>query len=470
MTGYYAGAPSIPADENRTVAKVYDPEGSGDKHYRGNAFVVDGPLGLLVTAEHVAEEAVESRYGASVVGAKLDLVFNDFEGGTNVRTKATVRAVLGDEIGSPRENHPRDLALLQVDEEALRGKLRERRVAIGPATTEFREATVQSYFANLPSMTVDDGSFGPDSFPDDSSAMTCTYRFAYRADGGDSGAPLLDARKALTLGVLLERASDKEKSYGVVLPSSCMREPLVTWMERLFATDVAAMAELLLNADQTRLALMLRNPDDPERPTNARLHAAIRKIASMTIEDRERWRPNESLGAFFDRRSCIIDRALVGREAALPSDDRKRFESAWLNLSLHLARIQTTSAADTLLQRAQVIQFTDPVRSREMAVLASLAYAETIGLEVPSEDLSLDAVPEFFVVSSSFEAAISRRPETDVARRFKGISDSLMLAANLSEDDSFRTPALATARGAALQAVWLARDEAPAIAANSLIA
>ncbi|MFG5379735.1 hypothetical protein ACEWPN_00875 [Yoonia sp. R2-816] len=477
---YYSAGAATPFDDNRTIAKVFDPGERSQGNYRGNAVVVDGTLGLLLTPRHVALQAIEEEYGLRANGAKLDLVFRDFEGPSNRETTATIIAVLGESgtnTNIPKENQARDLALLQVEDPELRQQMRERRIAIGPFGTTYDEALVQSFFANSSSLIEDKGSLSPALFPSDSTEMLCTYRLAYHSEGGDSGAPLTDLdSQSLTLGVILQKSSDLEKGLGLVMPARCLRDPLVSWMEKLFEDEVTKTAELLVNATSNELAETLRSVDSATRPTNALLHAAIRKIVSVVLKvDEEEgsgpsWQPRDDLATFFMRRDCILDRALAGREADLPPQERESFEIAWTELTRQLASTRNASAGDSIFERAQLLQSTDPQRSRELALFASVVYADAIGLDVTKESTTLASVPQFVATTPSLQAALDAGDATNIARQFKGLSDSLMLAANLSNDSEFRLSAFATARGASLQAVWLSREEAPAIASNSLIA
>lgn len=481
----YSSPPVNLEYENRTIAKVYDPDQRSLEDYRGNAVVVDGRLGLLLTPRHVVLDAIKEKFGHAAVGASVDLVFKGFEGFLDKETTATVIAVLG-ETGTngdlPKENQPRDLALLQINDEETRNQLRERRIAIGPSTKSFGRAIVQSYFANSTSLIEDQGTWAADSFDHDSSEMQCTYRLSFESRGGDSGAPVTDPQsKALTLGFILQKSSDIEKSYGIAIPAECLRDLLVTWMETHFFSEVENTAYILVNSPINDLSLLLRDPDHPNRPTNALLHAAIRHIVESTFSEREALGSGEDLDPFSIRWYCVIDTALSGREAKLPREEARNLRINTTEIATSLAEaesaqraitgeVEPKSGPDALLQYALALQSSDPERSRRMAVLASLSYASTLGLNVSTDDFSLDTAPQFVVSSSTLqEAANTENAALEFARYFKGLSDSQMLAARLSDDNEFKSLTLATARGAALQAVWLAGDNAPAIASNSLI-
>ncbi|NDV50656.1 hypothetical protein [Salipiger sp. PrR003] len=190
---YYDTVLQVPEGDNRTVAKVYVHGQRSVESYRGNAVVIDGALGLLLTPRHVAVEAVQRSGTLSALGARIDLVFRGFEADYDEETTATIVALLGEaglDNTVPTENQARDLALIQVDDTDLWQMMRERRLAIGPRQRSYRRALVESFFANSFALITDWGDFMPSTFADNSQEMLCTYQFTYDTRGGDSGAPL----------------------------------------------------------------------------------------------------------------------------------------------------------------------------------------------------------------------------------------------------------------------------------------
>lgn len=481
---YYDTALQVPEGDNRTVAKVYVPGQRNVESFRGNAVVIDGALGLLLTPRHVGVEAVQRSGTLSALGAKIDLVFRDFEAGYDRETTATIIALLGEkdlDEKVPTENQARDLALLRVDDINLRSMMRERRLAIGPHQRSYRRAMVETFFANSSALITDGGDYAPGTFPDTSQDMLCTYQFTYDTRGGDSGAPLTDLdRKSLTLGIILDKRPDAQKAFGLVLPASCLRKPLVDWMTEHFQDEIDTTVSLLMEAPIHDLARALRTLDGSNRHTNVRLHAAIAQIVDADAGEREAWSTNAETD--HDRRfACVINTALRAREAKLPYNDERLALRMWQDLAVSQAEAISRqkaeagggvqrSGADAVLQRSESLLDTDPDRARELAVLASMIYANDLGLDYALDAVALDRPPEFLVNGVGLQTALETSEGPELARRFKGLSDSLMVASGLLDETEARQSALASARGAALQAVWLALKEAPAISSNALIA
>lgn len=428
------------------LARVFKTGKIRPSDYVGTAFVIDAKQGLLLTARHVIQDAIP---GDSIAADdRVDLSFPVIDGGRIKKARVVDTFDPSASIApEDREDHNRDLALLQIDNTDLPAGLGQLRIAFMlPALPA--EAEVHSYFgASLTPVTSKGEISRPSHYLNAMRETQCTFTFSGMTDGGDSGAPVITP-EGFVIGVVLQdipKGRDGNK-IARALPSNCLRNDLVEKFRELLPDRSKRIASDLLREPKNKLTQRLHlNPNGKDNISNLELFVGLITLGEILSKD-----PDKTLTSQFtwDKYICPIKPAVYERRIyPLPKKTDKSFSTYVASASQ--ARGQADELLDKALKMEQAGMWTQAI---------TLAEASRVLYELDANELGLE---KFSVFNRSWISPTSPEKSTQLAQTFKGLSDSQLLIANaiLREGTIDPNPAFQEAQLAALSAIRFAPED-----------
>lgn len=459
---YYDHLEEIGTAKKSAFAAVYADEKFRTEDYLGTAFFIDAKAGLLVTAAHVVQAAVQkSGGGAATIGSNVLLRVPQHPSGRLDTFSAKLLKLIppsGKQGGqsTPLRDRPRDLALLKIT-----NRFDEGRFSIVPPAFDRRDpppVELRSFLGGSPELVGAPGNLTREFATDGAEALSkCTLRFNSEALSGDSGGALIDSRSQLVAMAISNRAVFPSgraaiEQIGYVLPLNCAAHTISDWLIDENRPRIEEVAKLFFQLEQQKLSEYVGNRVDAEGVTTFEIWAALRLLSRKDGD--------ALLGKEFEPRDlkerfmCPILPAL--RRRAAPLDAQTQWEV------LSAAALSPTSVrefADLFLEEAFKLRDVGEVESASShsrsATQFYAVHLHSLGLPISSR--LDDNVGQIRAVENRLLAAQS----------FKGFADSLYLTAEL--DSRTSSKAYHGALVAALNAASVAGNEFAEVAANSMI-
>lgn len=451
-------------------SEVLDTGSLTNDDYKGTAFVVDSGNRLLLTAAHVAQDAV--RGDAPATGRTVALRFPRINEGNDLlpaKVLAMFKGPLGGAVGgTPNEgHHVRDVALLQIeslpdgfDIQHLRLHLSQWSESATPPSV-----TVQSFYNASSAPIPAPGVMTRVSDPTDLYRnLACLASVTITTDGGDSGAPVLSS-DGFVLGMVLQDFPKGGVKQGQAMPAYCITDHLSETLKSVIGARGDHLANEIYSGPSDEVARMLRpSRDSSKELSNPAVHFALtelgRKVAeAATIPE-----------GFIDKLQCPVYRAVIDRRIDYP----KSLNFAVI-AKLAVLRADLKSPADQLLKRAFALR--DEGRFADAAAVANtsrLYYAADAvrilrmktGVELTVE--AADPIESILGVRVS-APAVNLSTELRVVQSFKGYTDGSQLYRDALARIGVQseTPSVLSSEDAALLAVAMADGKSSELTAQS---
>ncbi len=258
------------------LARVHSLNDFSQGAYHGTAFVVDAGHGLLLTAYHVAKDATQRDDPSNRL---VSLYFPGLSPSIETTAKVVRYVRRPSQIAlEDKEDHVHDLALLQVEDEAVRQRLEDVRLALGRVESSDK-ATAYSYYRASSTPVPSSGTVSlPTKTTDSRIAVKCRFDLTSMTAGGDSGGPVV-LPDGSVVGVVLSDVPHGSTKTAKYLQSECIRDTLVDWYLDFAEARIAEVAQMIIEKQPGELTQLLRpHPFGSDSVSNLEFSAALHQL------------------------------------------------------------------------------------------------------------------------------------------------------------------------------------------------
>ena len=398
------------------LARVLKPDNATRSAYVGTAFVIDAKDGYLLTARHVAEEAIQGDLVKE--GDSLVLSFPKIDELKRVRATLRARFDPDDEVRiEDYIDHTRDLALLQIEDESARKLVRQLSLAFN--FQKSKKATLYSYFDAARTAVLANGEVSiPSHELDIDRGAKCTFTLTGLTDGGDSGGPILD-ESGHVIGMVIQDQprGEADRKTAISLRSDCFKKDIVKDFRSRSPMRARQIAMEILTTKESALARRLYpSSDGNDAITNFEFVAGLEELGEMLMQATSQPLEGEIT---MEKYVCpLVPAAMERRVWPLPEP---------ILVALASGPIGTDSVrerADEVLGKAK-----KSLEAGQMLVAAAQAELSRIMYEdAISKSRIFDKIENIAELS---EDAREKLKSTSEAQVFKGLTDSQILLGNV---------------------------------------
>ena len=347
-----------------SLAQVWAPEEvEAVSGYKGNAIVVDEELGLVLTAAHVVNEALNGHHRPR--GKSVSLYFPEMSDSQVFNAKVIdyhLGAIPDEPDDLPLEDQVRDLALLQIEDVENRVGIRSVRLSFD--SNKVADAAMVSFTQRSTTPTQTTGKLSELQVGLGRNA-NCSFDFSEASASGKSGSPVVDRSNGQVVGIVLTAAHLGAEAHSTVLPIYCAADLFYGWTQSHFKDHLKNKSDRLIDMTHRELADHLKHNKDKDLISNLILHAAILNFVDEVTND---GLTQERLTGLRSKFWCPLMEAMKARNVDLSST-----KLDLLSQKMY-ATNSTRESADLFLREAQLNQKTNANAANNFALAASELY------------------------------------------------------------------------------------------------